>query len=148
MGGEAIKALQIFREYRKINQATYQITHERCRAELLGRLETSDIFYVKDTLVAKILWRSIVLRRFLDYWFSIKAVKMAETIAISKGYANQSPVIHQTEPNSPVTLRHISNFCVNVIGPINGNIYYPASFRSGEKISSKLLKLCTYQLND
>ena len=141
MGGEAIKALQIFREFKKVNQRTYQITHERCREELSGRLNFSDICYIKDTLVAKVLWRSIVLRSFLDYWFSIKAVKMAETIAASKAYANQFLVIHQTEPNSPVTLRRMSNLCVNVVGPINGNIYYPAPFRSSETLSSTLRQL-------
>jgi glycosyltransferase involved in cell wall biosynthesis len=132
MGGEAIKALQIFREFKKLNQNTIQITHERCKAELSGRLNLDGIHYVRDTWLAKFLWRSVVLRQLLDVWFSAKAVKLAEQIAKSQGKANRSTVIHQTEPNSPVQIRRLSKTCFNAIGPINGNIYYPALFRHKE----------------
>jgi glycosyltransferase involved in cell wall biosynthesis len=138
MGGEAIKALQIFREFKKLNNNTYQITHERCEAELSGRLHMTDVHYVRDTWVAIFLWRSIVFRRLLDVWFSAKAIKLAEDIAKSKGKANRSTVIHQTEPNSPVQIRIFSSICFNAIGPINGNIYYPKVFRENEAFGTVL----------
>ena len=138
MGGEAIKALQIFSAVKKLNQNTIQITHERCRGDLSGRLNVSDVHYVRDTWVAKFLWRSVIFRHFLNVWFSAKAVKLAEQMATLRGAANRSTVIHQTEPNSPVTIRRLSKVCLNVFGPINGNIYYPELFRQSETLGTFL----------
>jgi glycosyltransferase involved in cell wall biosynthesis len=132
MGGEAIKALQIFKEFKKINRNTIQITHERCEADLSGRLNLRDVYYVRDTWVARFIWRSVILRPLLDIWFSSKAVKLAEQMAKKINQANRSTVIHQTEPNSPVVIRKLSNAYLNVLGPINGNIYYPKLFRHNE----------------
>ena len=138
MGGEAIKALEIFREFKKLNRNTVQITHERCKAELSGRLNLEDVHYVPDTWFAKFLWRSIVFRRLLDVWFSTKAVKIAEHLAKLKGRANHSSIIHQTEPNSPVQIRKLSRLCFNAVGPLNGNIYYPELFRDHETLGNYL----------
>ena len=134
MGGEAIKALQIFREFKKLNPNTIQITHERCKAELSGRLKLCDVHFVPDTWLAKLLWRSILFRQLVDVWFSVRAVKLAEAITSGAGKANRSTVIHQTEPNSPVMIRALSKLCLNVFGPINGNIYYPEIFRKNESL--------------
>src|ERR1700733_11484094 len=125
MGGEAIKALDIFREFKRLNESTFQITHERCEAELSGRLKLKDVYYVRDTWLARFLWRSVVFRKLLDVWFSAKAVRLAERIAAAQGQSCRATVIHQTEPNSPVQIRTLSRICFNAIGPINGNIYYP-----------------------
>ena len=137
-GGEAIKALQIFSEFKKLNPNTIQITHERCKAELSGRLNVDDVHYVRDTWVAKFLWRSKIFRKLIDVWFSAKAIKLAEQLAALKGGANRSTIIHQTEPNSPVVIRKLSNVCFNALGPINGNIYYPELFRHSERIGDSL----------
>ena len=135
MGGEAIKALQIFCEFKKLNKNTIQITHERCKNEISERLKLTDVYYITDTWIARFLWRSKFLRRLVDVWFSAKAIQLADRIASLKGMANRSTVVHQTEPNSPVTIRQFSKRCFNVIGPINGNIHYPALFRSEETFS-------------
>ena len=143
MGGEAIKALQIFQELRKIHPQTIQITHGRNRAEI-ERLGLDDVRFIDDTWLALLLWRSVVLRNLLDVWYSAKAVRLAERLAAQAPGA-ESPtrvvVIHQTEPNSPVLPRALSKRHVNVLGPINGNIYYPPVFRAYERPKARLRRL-------
>src|SRR5216683_3199554 len=65
MGGEAIKALQIFREIKKLHPRTIQITHERCRPELTDRLRLTDVYYVSDTWLSVSLWKSKIFRAFI-----------------------------------------------------------------------------------
>src|ERR1700730_11611651 len=141
MGGEAIKALQIFREIKKLHPRTIQITHERCKAELSGRLGLENIRYVTDTTLSVGLWKSRVFRAFLDPWFCLKAIRLAEHIAVDQGMTGNSVVIHQTEPNSPVTPRFVSGRHSNVSGPVNGNIYYPKIFRKNESLSASLRRI-------
>ena len=150
MGGEAIKALQIFRELRNQHPNTIQITHERNKKELSDRLRMSDVYYVMDTKVALILWRSRVLNWLLDPWFCQKAVRLAEAIAEDRELSGSQVIIHQTGPNSPVMPRTISKKHPNVFGPINGNIYFPRIFRRYETIRARLrriLHLPTQRLN-
>lgn len=127
MGGEAMKALHIFRETRKINPDVIQITHARNRAEVEERLQIDAVEFIEDTWVSRLLWRVRPLRLLLNPWFSYKAVKLAEKLA-----GGSDCVIWQTEPNSPVAPRALSRTHLNVMGPINGNIYYPATFRQHE----------------
>ena len=141
MGGEALKALHIFQEMSKIHANTIQITHARNRRELSGRLRIADTHYVEDSRVAIFLWRSVVFRWFLNPWFSVKAVRLAERLAAARGSKGHSVIIHQTEPNSPIMPRAVSKRHLNVFGPINGNIYYPAIFRGQESASARLRRL-------
>lgn len=127
MGGEAMKALHIFRETKKINPEVVQITHARNRAEIDGRLKLGDVVFVEDTCVSRLFWRLRPLRLLVNPWFSFKAVRLAERLS-----GNSPCVIWQTEPNSPVAPRALSRRHLNVMGPINGNIYYPATFRANE----------------
>jgi alpha-maltose-1-phosphate synthase len=136
MGGEAIKALQIFRALKEFHPDAIQITHERCRAEIADRLRLEHVYFVKDTAISLVLWRTVVLRNLLDYWFSRKAVELAESLA-----GDRKAIIHQTEPNSPVSLRAFSKRHVNVLGPINGNIYYPEMFRSHETLRARMRRI-------
>ena len=129
MGGEAIKALQIFQELTKLHPNTVQITHGRNRAEI-QRLGLKNVEFVDDTTLALLIYRSVVLRGLMDVLFSAQAVRLAEKIARDRGC--ERAVIHQTEPNSPVLPRSLSSRHVNVFGPINGNIYYPPIFRHKE----------------
>jgi glycosyltransferase involved in cell wall biosynthesis len=138
MGGEAIKALQIFREMAKLYPDVIQITHARCKTELVGRLRLSNVQFIDDTKFSLIIWRSRVFRVFLNTWFAYQAIKAAEQIARDRNLAGDEVIVHQTEPNSPVTPRVISAHHVNVFGPINGNIYYPAIFRNSETWSARL----------
>jgi glycosyltransferase involved in cell wall biosynthesis len=133
MGGEAMKALQILLAMRQVRPDTIQVTHERNRAELQDRLQLPNVHFVRDSSLARFMWRSVVLRGLIDYWFSKEAVRMAERIA-----GGRAAIIHQTEPNSPVKPRALSGKHTNVLGPINGNIYYPPAFRSHEKLSARL----------
>lgn len=139
MGGEGIKALQIFQELRKQHPRTFQITHERNRLEI-GRLKLEGVYFVSDTPLARFLWHSKVLRHLLEIWFSVKASRMADRLAQQQG--GQGPVVvHHTEPNSPVVPRALSRRHINVFGPINGNIYYPPAFRHAERLSARLRRL-------
>ena len=146
MGGEAIKALQIFYEIKKLNKNTIQITHDRCKSEISERLKLLDVHYVRDTWIFKFLWRSKIFSRLVDVWFGVKAIQLADTIAARRGKADLTTVIHQTEPNSPVIIRRFSKICSNVIGPINGNIYYPELFRSSETFADTLRRKLHFPL--
>jgi glycosyltransferase involved in cell wall biosynthesis len=146
MGGEAMKALQIFRELKKQHPNTIQITHGRNRPELSERLGIPDVFYVPDTTFALILWRSRILRAFIDPWFCKRAVRLAEKIAEDRHLVGAKVVIHQTEPNSPVMPRTISKKHLNVFGPINGNIYYPVAFRHHESLKTRLRRRLHFPL--
>src|SRR5262245_58801604 len=69
MGGEGIKALQIFQEIAKLHPNTIQITHERNRKELSDRLKLTRVYYVADIKFSLFLWHSRVLSKLLDPWF-------------------------------------------------------------------------------
>jgi glycosyltransferase involved in cell wall biosynthesis len=141
MGGEAIKALQIFREIKKLHECTIQITHARCRSELVGRLNLSDVYFVEDTWLSIAIWRTKIFRFFLDILFARKALRLAEHIARERKLVGNSVIIHQTEPNSPVLPRFVSLYHSNIFGPINGNIYYPKVFRKDESLSVRLRRI-------
>ena len=141
MGGEAIKALQIFREMAKLHPDAIQITHARCKTELVERLGLSNVYFIDDTGFSLTIWRSRIFRVFLDTWFAYHAIKLAEQIARERNLTEHQVIIHQTEPNSPVIPRIISVHHTNVFGPINGNIYYPAIFRSKETVSARLRRV-------
>jgi glycosyltransferase involved in cell wall biosynthesis len=141
MGGEALKALHIFQQYKTVHPNTIQIVHQRNQPELDNQPELSDVFYIKEDLVAVLLWHSVIFRKLLDVWFSKQAVALAEKIADSRGLKPERVIIHQTEPNSPVAPRAISKRFWNAFGPINGNIYYPAIFREKESLLAKSRRL-------
>jgi len=141
MGGEALKALHIFQQYKKLHPNTVQIVHDRNQAELEKQLQLDDVFYIKDDLLALLLWHSVIFRKLIDVWFSKKAVSLAEKIAQNKGLTSRQVIIHQTEPNSPVAPRAISKRFLNTFGPINGNIYYPTIFRSKEALLARIRRV-------
>ena len=140
MGGEAIKALQIFEELKKLHPNTFQIAHARNRSEV-ARLKLEGVSFVDDTWFSMLLWRTVVFRGLLEIWYSAKAVKLAEHRADRLGSATEAVVIHQTEPNSPVVPRALSKRHANVFGPINGNIYYPPMFRGRERFTARVRRL-------
>lgn len=136
MGGEAMKALQIFEQVSKLAPGTLQITHARNRRELDLHPLRKFIRFVEDDRVAITLWRSRVLRSAVDWWFSRRAVSLAEQIG-AQTTTHQRLILHQTEPNSPVVPRAISKHHINIFGPINGNIYYPPCFRAHESYAAR-----------
>jgi glycosyltransferase involved in cell wall biosynthesis len=140
-GGEAIKALHIFQEMKRIHANTILITHARNRHELSEELRLEDVHYIEDTRFQILLWGSVVLRAALDIWFSWRAVQLADRIAAERGLRGSSVIIHQVEPNSPVMPRSTSRTHLNVFGPINGNIYYPECFRAQEATWARMRRV-------
>ena len=138
MGGEGVKALQIFEELTKLHPNTLQITHGRNRAEI-ARLGLANVEFIDDDRTALFLWRSRVFAWGLDVWFSRKAIRLAEKRAA--GRAAEAAVLWQTEPNSPVVPRRLSRRHLNAFGPINGNIYYPPLFRHEETFPYRMRRV-------
>lgn len=136
MGGEAMKALQIFLELHRLAPQTLQITHARNRAELSARSDMAQVLFVEDTAVSRLLWRLRPLRALLDPWFSWQSARLARRIA--RQHPGMAVVLWQTEPNSPVAPRARLAGHLNVAGPINGNIYYPPDFQPHESRSARL----------
>ena len=145
MGGEAIKALQIFEELHDVIGDVTQITHARNKVELSKHRLADHIHFLEDDWVDILLWRTAPLRVFLTPWFSFRAVKLAEELA-GRHRDDKRVIIHQTEPNSPVAARWTSLRFKNVFGPINGNIYYPKSFRRFESIGTRIRRLLHFPL--
>jgi glycosyltransferase involved in cell wall biosynthesis len=135
MGGEAMKALQILREVRRALPDTVQVTHARNRAEV-ARLGLRNVHFVEDRWWMRLLWRLPPLRWALGPLFSWRSVRLAEELARARA-GGRAVVIHQVEPNSPVMPRWMSRRYVNVLGPVNGNIYYPPAFRRHESASAR-----------
>ena len=69
MGGEAIKALQIYRELDRQGIEIHQITHDRVRDELSAKFPKMRVTYLKDDLLQKALWSSRVGRPFVRLVF-------------------------------------------------------------------------------
>ncbi|OUD15351.1 glycosyltransferase [Thioflexithrix psekupsensis] len=141
MGGEGMKALQIFQELKKLHPNTIQVTHERTEAEIVNQLKLPDVLFVRDDAKAIFLWRSKALQWFVNIWFCQSAIKLIENYVKEKGLNPAKVIVHQTEPNSPVMPRVIARSFYNVFGPINGNIYYPKMFRQHEVLSAKLRRI-------
>lgn len=139
MGGEAMKALQIFLEMRRLAPQTVQITHARNRTELSARPDMANVRWVEDTALSRALWRIRPLRALLDPWFSWQSVTLAGHMAGE--HPGRTVVLWQTEPNSPVAPRARLAGHLNVAGPINGNIYYPPAFQPHETRSARLRRL-------
>jgi len=146
MGGEAIKALHIFQELKKLYPNTCQIAHIRNEAELAGRLGMKDVYFLDDTFTDKLLWKSVAFRWLLNWWFSVKATRFAETLISKSDQEYKKVIIWQTEPNSPVTPRGLSSKHFNCFGPINGNIYYPPAYHSHEKLKVTLRRVLHFPM--
>jgi glycosyltransferase involved in cell wall biosynthesis len=134
MGGEAIKALQIYLELNRQGIHVHQITHDRVKAELDRKYPDMGVSYVKDTTLEKIVNRIGPLSPLLNPIFLWRATRLAKRVL------KQHPgsVIHFTSPVSPVLpYFRVPGACV-VIGPINGNIHYPPAFRDRESSSYRL----------
>ena len=108
MGGEAIKALQIFEELSALIGDVVQITHIRNKREMSAHRLYARMDFLDDDLVDRLLWHTVVLRVLMTPWFSYRAVRRAEELA-AKTPADKKTIIHQTEPNSPVATRWTSS---------------------------------------
>ena len=137
MGGEAIKALQIYKSLVERGVEVHQITHSRVRDEILRNYPDMNVTYVEESGLDGFLWKSRVLRYFSTPYFMLRAARAARKLLDE----NPGAVVHYTSPVSPaVPLFPIPGARV-VVGPINGNIHHPKAFRSRETLSDRLRRM-------
>ena len=128
MGGEAIKALQTCLELQKRNLPYHQITHERVRSIMATKFPQIPVTFVKETGFQAWLWKSKIFRPMVKLVFQWHAAKLAGELL------KQRPggVVHYTSPVSPVLPAFRITGARVVMGPLNGNIYYPPGFYDRE----------------
>lgn len=134
MGGEAIKALHIYLELKRQGIRLHQVTHERVRDEIARNFPEMEVSLVKDSKLQRLLNRIGPLAPFLNLVFLWHATRLVKQVL------RQHPdaVVHFTSPVSPVLPYFRLPGAKVVIGPLNGNIHYPPSFRSQEPPSYRL----------
>ena len=128
MGGEAIKALHVAIELVKRGVRVHQITHSRVGPELTAKHPDIGVTYIRETSPQSIMWRSVLLRPLLKLTFQWKAARVAAALL----RADPGAVVHYTSPVSPVLPAFQIRGAAVVIGPLNGNIFYPPRFRHRE----------------
>lgn len=142
MGGEAIKALQVYLELERRGARVHQVTHERVKAELSRKFPEMSVSYVKDTWLQKAVFQAALINRLfsiissplISITFQWRAAQRVKKLL----KARPGSVVHFTSPISPVVPHFAVRAAVVVIGPLNGNIYYPPAFRSREPASYRL----------
>jgi glycosyltransferase involved in cell wall biosynthesis len=134
MGGEAIKALQIYLELQRQGVRVHQVTHDRVKLELDKKYPGMSVSYLKDTKLERFLNRMGPLGVFLNPIFLWKATRLAE----KKLKEYPGAIIHFNSPVSPVLPYFRARGARVVIGPINGNIHYPPAFRARESSSYRM----------
>src|ERR1700722_16528848 len=80
MGGEAIKALQIYLELDRQGVEVHQIAHERVREELTAKFPKMRVTYLEDDLLQKALWASKAGRPVVRLVFQKRAARAADAI--------------------------------------------------------------------
>ncbi|MBV8631655.1 MAG: hypothetical protein JOZ83_12065, partial [Silvibacterium sp.] len=134
MGGEAIKALQIYLELERQGVEVYQITHERVQAELSRNYPDMRASYVKDTQLQVLLNRIAPLKALLHPIFLRGALKQLKPLLKE----HPGAIVHFNSPVSPVLPFFVVRGAKVVIGPLNGNIHYPPAFRHREGLSYRV----------
>jgi glycosyltransferase involved in cell wall biosynthesis len=134
MGGEAIKALQIYLELARQGVRVHQITHVRVKAELDQKFPQMSVTYLPDTRIEKLLYRSPLFEQALNRVFLKAAMKTVAELLTQ----NPKAVVHLTSPVSPILRYPTLPTSHAVIGPINGNIHYPPGFRARETRSYRI----------
>lgn len=159
-GGEAMLPLNYYKLLSKTEHSVFLVTHERVRKTLESNKEINqdNIHYLPDTLlhryifkIGKFLPARIhsktfgVLLHLLTQYYQRKVVKeLVRTIGID--------VVHEPAPVSatqPSAMYDVG--CPVLIGPLNGGMEFPPSFRkmssSLDKFMSKLAKYANNSLN-
>jgi glycosyltransferase involved in cell wall biosynthesis len=128
MGGEAIKALQIYLELDRQGVQVFQVTHQRVKQELDHKFPRMRVSYVTDGWFQRWIDRTKVLAPTLNMIFQWKAIPIIKELLSEQPKA----VVHFTSPVSPVLPYFAIRGAAVVIGPLNGNIHYPPAFRHRE----------------
>ena len=134
MGGEAIKALQIYLELDRQGVRVHQVTHVRVKPELDRNFPEMRVSYVAETWVARLLYRGKLFEQFLNLLFMRLALKDVRRLLRDDPHT----VVHFTSPVSPVLPYPDVEGAHVVIGPVNGNIHYPPAFRHREGLAYKI----------
>lgn len=134
MGGEAIKALQIYLELRRQRVRVFQITHDRVRDELERKFPDMEVSFVADSKLQVVLNRITPLSPLLGIVFLWKATRIARKILKDR----PGSIVHFVAPVSPVLPYFRLPGAPVVIGPLNGNIHFPSSFRRAEPASYRM----------
>lgn len=137
-GGEAALPLHYFRVLRKRQIEVWMIVHERTRDELKLLLEEDfdRVYFVSDTFLHRFLWKiGCLLPQRLAYvtagFVSRLTTQLTQRLLVRKTVQlHRINVIHQPIPVSPKEPSLIFDVGAPVIiGPMNGGMDYPPSFR-------------------
>ena len=134
LGGESIKALQIYQSLDARGVRVHQITHSRVRDELSRITPDMKVSFVEEDRTDGVLWRTKPIRGLSTPYFMKRAARIAQKLVD----ANPGAIVHYTSPVSPVLpLAPIERAKV-VVGPLNGNIHHPPAFHDRESLSERL----------
>jgi glycosyltransferase involved in cell wall biosynthesis len=138
-GGEAILAIQWFRELLKEGVDVRLLVHVRSKPELDQSLSTfsSRIHYVPEVLLQTICWKFGELlpahvRDFTGGWL-VHLITQFMQCRAARRLINQYKIdiVHEPTPVSPRMPSMMYGLGVPVvIGPMNGNMTYPPGYRS------------------
>ncbi len=134
MGGESIKALQIYQSLTARGVKVHQITHSRVRDELARTVPGMNVSFVEEDATDGRLWRHWILRGLSTPYFMKRAAQMAQKLVDE----NPGAIVHYTSPVSPVLPLAPIHRAKVVVGPLNGNIHHPPAFRSRESLTERL----------
>ncbi len=137
MGGEAIKALQIYHSLVAQGVDVHQVVHSRVRDELSANFPEMRVSYVEDDRLDILLAKNPVLAFFSTPYFMARAAKVARKLAAE----HPGAVVHITSPISPVAPSAPVPGVPVVVGPLNGNIHHPPAFRSREGRIDRLRRI-------
>lgn len=137
-GGEAMKSLQIFQELERRGFPVHQITHDYNANEMKSVLpDRTNISYLETTRFQHFCVRTQVLRSLFLVSFYLRAARLARQL--SEEHPNA--VVHINQPVSPVMPMFLPGGNVPVlIGPVNGNIYYPPGLKDRQPWSWTIRK--------
>ncbi len=147
-GGEASLPLHYFARLRRRGEEAWLIIHGRTRPELesLFPNDQSRIQYIPDKWYHKLIWQLSrpLPRRVAEASFGTLMVLINQLIQrsmVKRLIREQGiTVVHQPIPVSPKAPSFISGLKVPVIiGPMNGGMDYPASFRGAESLFTRIV---------
>lgn len=139
-GGEAMKALQLYLALEKQGVPVRQLAHARVQRELALKYPHMNVTFLKDDWLDSLLLRSKVLWPLIHTYFYWRAARFIRRMPPS----DRRMVVHYTAPVSPVVPAFTTPAVAVVMGPVNGNIRYPKSFRHRESLDDRLRRVLHY----
>ncbi|RYH04348.1 glycosyltransferase [Salipiger sp. IMCC34102] len=124
MGGEAIKAHQFFQFLLETGYDAILCCHARCRSDIEGHFPVGRVLFIEDDAIFKSFWRIRPLRSLVNPYFHLQAKQKL----LAAGLDNA--LWHFLCPISPVEPRFFAKGTTVVIGPLNGNLFFPPAFLS------------------